>query len=102
MASVNSPTSLAVDTNGNLFIADTGNNRVVEVPAGGGQQFTILSGVASFAIAVDGAGDLFVSNPEHQPRVEGLDYIGESRRRERLQLELRRNHNPDLCRHGER
>ena len=35
---------------------------MVEVPANGGQQFTIDSGVASTAIAVDGAGDLFVSN----------------------------------------
>jgi len=60
--SVNGPTSLAVDANHNLFIADTGNNRVVEVPANGGPQFTIDSGVASTAIAVDGAGDLFVSN----------------------------------------
>jgi sugar lactone lactonase YvrE len=60
--SVNGPTSLAVDGNYNLFIADAGNNRVVEVPAEGNQQFTMLSGIAANAIAVDGAGDLFVLN----------------------------------------
>ncbi len=60
--SVNGPTSLAVDGNSNLFIADTGNNRVVKVQANGGPQFTIDSGVASTAIAVDGAANLYVSN----------------------------------------
>lgn len=62
--SVNGPTGLAADGNGNLFIADTGNNRVVEVPRAvpGGQQFTILSGIASNAIAADEAGNLFVTN----------------------------------------
>jgi len=58
--SVNGPTGLAVDGNGHIFIADTGNNRVVEVPVAGDQQFTILSGIASNAIAADGAGDVFV------------------------------------------
>jgi hypothetical protein len=60
--SVNGPISLAVDGNLNLFIADAGNNRVVEVPAEGNQQFTILSGIVANAIAADGAGVLFVVN----------------------------------------
>jgi hypothetical protein len=32
---------LAVDANGNVFTADTGNNRVGELPAGGGAQITL-------------------------------------------------------------
>ena len=70
VAGLNSPTSLAVDTSGNLFVADSGNNRVVELPAGG-QQFTVLSGVASTVIAVDGAGDLFVSDQKTNHVLKG-------------------------------
>ena len=36
---------MAVDAAGDVFIADTGNNRVVEVPAGGGAQTTMGSGL---------------------------------------------------------
>src|SRR3954451_11943856 len=37
----NGPEGVAVDGSGNVFIADTGNNRVVELPAGGGRQITV-------------------------------------------------------------
>jgi hypothetical protein len=58
---------LAVDGAGDLFIADWANNRVVEVPAGGGAPTAIdpsVDGVPltmPYALAVDGAGDLFMA-----------------------------------------
>ena len=36
------PTAVAVDAAGDVFIADTHNSRVVEVPAGGGPQITVV------------------------------------------------------------
>ena len=52
---------VAVDGAGNVLIADTFNNRVVQVtPAG--VQTTVVSGVTSpFGVAVDGSGDLFIT-----------------------------------------
>ncbi|MDQ6836787.1 MAG: Ig-like domain repeat protein, partial [Actinomycetota bacterium] len=48
------PTGVAVDAAGDVFIADSGNNQVVEVPAGGGAQTTVRSGLNSpFGVAVD-------------------------------------------------
>ena len=37
------PYGVAVDGAGDVFIADTGNNRVVEVPAAGGAQTTLAA-----------------------------------------------------------
>lgn len=55
--------ALAVDRAGNLFIADSGNNRIVEIPAAGGPQITVASGLNSpQAVAVDAAGDLFIAD----------------------------------------
>ena len=54
---------VAVDAAGNVFIADTYNARVVEVPAGGGPQATVGSGLcAPTGVAVDGAGDVFIAD----------------------------------------
>ena len=65
------PTGVAVDAGGNVFIADLGNNRVVEVPAGGGPQFTVGSGLAGpFGVAVDGAGDVFIADSGNSRVVE--------------------------------
>lgn len=56
---------VAVDGAGNLFISDTGNSRVVELPwtgSGYGTQVTVASGLhAPEGLAVDGAGDLYVT-----------------------------------------
>lgn len=77
-ASLNRPTSVAVDTKGNLFIADSSNNRIRKVAAngiittfvGGGQSSDI--GIGSLAtrvrlsrpqsIAIDSNGDVFFSD----------------------------------------
>jgi sugar lactone lactonase YvrE len=60
---LNAPQGVAVDAQGDVFIADSGNSRVVEIPAGGGPQFTVGSGfILPIAVAVDGAGNVFVAD----------------------------------------
>jgi len=57
------PSGVAVDEAGDVFIADTNNNRVVKVLAGGGAQTTVGSGLSfPSAAAVDGAGDVFIAD----------------------------------------
>jgi hypothetical protein len=60
------PNGVAVDGAGDVFIADSGNNRVVKVPAGctnAACQTTVGSGLDDPAgVAVDGAGDVFIAN----------------------------------------
>lgn len=57
---------VAVDPAGDVFVADSGNNQVVEVPAGcnsSGCQITIDSGLnGDQRVAFDGAGNLFISD----------------------------------------
>ena len=56
---------------GDVFIADTGNNRVVEVPANGDPQITIGSGFSSpDGVAVDASGDVFVADTGNNRVVE--------------------------------
>jgi len=62
---------VAVDGAGDVFIADAGNNQVVEVPAGGGPQTTVGSGLQQpWAVAVDGAGDVFIADAGNNQVVE--------------------------------
>jgi sugar lactone lactonase YvrE len=57
------PGGVAVDAAGNVFIADTFNNRVVKVPANGGDQITLDSRLNLPAdVAVDGAGNVFIAD----------------------------------------
>ncbi|MDH6122799.1 streptogramin lyase, partial [Kitasatospora sp. GAS204B] len=55
-----------------LFIADTRNSRVVEVPAGGGAQSTVpATGLISpYGVAVDAAGDVFIADNSNNRVVE--------------------------------
>ncbi len=75
-AGLNLPTGVAVDGAGDVFIADSWNNRVVEAPAGGGAAITIaptVNGVglnAPFGVAVDSAGDLFTTDAGNNRVVE--------------------------------
>ena len=66
------PTFMAVDKAGDLFIADARNNRVVEIPAGGGVQITVpASGLNSpTGVAVDQAGDVFIGDTSNNRVVE--------------------------------
>ena len=68
---LNGPYGVAVDGAGDVFIADTYNNRVVEVPAGGGAQTTVGASL-NFpqGVAVDGAGDVFIADTYNNRVVE--------------------------------
>lgn len=58
------PTGLALNAAGDLYIADSGNNRVVKVPAGGGGQSTVpTTGLSDpLGLALDGSGSLYVAD----------------------------------------
>src|SRR5262249_39212641 len=54
------PKAVAVDAQGDIFVADTGNNRVLEVKPDGSQAIIGSGLVAPSGVAVDGHGDVFV------------------------------------------
>ena len=56
------PEGVAVDAAGDLFIGDLGNDRVVEVPAGGGAATAVEKLSLPEGLAVDGAGNLFIGD----------------------------------------
>ena len=72
----NNPFDPAVDGNGNLYITDQNNSRVVELPAGGGAPIAIdpvVGGkglVHPGGVAVDGAGNLYISDLDRNFVVE--------------------------------
>ena len=62
---------VAVDAAGDLFIANSGSNQVVEIPTGGGSQLTLGSGLSSpMGLAVDGAGNVFIADQGNNRVVE--------------------------------
>jgi DNA-binding beta-propeller fold protein YncE len=60
------PSGIALDGNGNVYIADTGNNRVLKETLSGASyiESTVPSSTLSYpsAIAVDGAGNIYISD----------------------------------------
>ncbi len=66
------PWGVAVDGAGDVFIADTLSSRVVEIPAGGGPQTTVLASGLNrpYGVAVDGAGDVFIADEANNLVVE--------------------------------
>ncbi|NEE59116.1 hypothetical protein G3M55_83100, partial [Streptomyces sp. SID8455] len=58
------PNGLALDSAGNLFVADFVNDRVVRIPADGGPQTTVpATGLSQpTGLAFDRRGDLYVSD----------------------------------------
>ncbi|MGD0128659.1 MAG: choice-of-anchor D domain-containing protein [Terriglobia bacterium] len=59
---LNVPQGVAVDSSGNVYLADTGNGRVLEFGAGGAGQTTVASGLSNpRGVAVDAAGNLYVA-----------------------------------------
>jgi sugar lactone lactonase YvrE len=62
---------VALDGAGDLFIAENLNNQVVELPAGGGAQTTVGTGLhGPYGVAVDGAGDIFIADTGDNQVVE--------------------------------
>jgi sugar lactone lactonase YvrE len=60
---LDNPTAVATDGNGNVYIVDAYNNRLVKVAANGGAQTTVGTGLANpLGVAVDGAGNIFIAD----------------------------------------
>jgi serine/threonine protein kinase, bacterial len=59
------PRGVAVDAKGDVYVTDSGNNRVLELPAGSTSQSVVaISGLERpDDVAVDGAGDIEVTDP---------------------------------------
>ena len=71
--SLNVPFGEAVDGAGDVFVASSAGNQVIELPAGGGPgtQSTVGSGLNEpSGVAVDGAGDVFIADPGNSRVVE--------------------------------
>ena len=68
------PQKVAVDGNGNIFLADSGGGKLWKIPAGGGTPVQIASGFAGtpYGFTIDGAGNLFVGDTDHFRIVEIL------------------------------
>jgi streptogramin lyase len=59
------PSDVAVDANGNIYVADNGNNSVKEIPPGCSSSScvtTLASGFAPGGVAVDGSGNVYVTD----------------------------------------
>lgn len=69
---VDLPQGLAIDTAGDLFVSDSGDNRVLELSSGGSSPITLpFSGLSDpRGIAVDPAGDVFVVDTGNNRVVE--------------------------------
>ena len=57
------PNGVAADSNGVIYIADSGGNKVVKIASSGGTATTLMSGLSKPAqVAVDGAGNVYVAD----------------------------------------
>jgi uncharacterized protein (TIGR03437 family) len=81
-AQLNQPGACVLDTAGNLYIADSGNNRIRKVSPGG--TITTVAGDGRSAllnaprgVAVDGSGNVFISDTGNN-RIRMLDAAGET------------------------
>ena len=62
ISGLGSPHGIAVDGNGNLYVADVTNGDVVEVPTGGGTPVMVAQGLTGpHGVAVDAGGNVYVA-----------------------------------------
>ena len=63
------PAAVAVDSSGNVFVADASRNEVMEIPAGGGPPVQIGADEGNFnqpqGLAVDAAGNVYVADTDN-------------------------------------
>ncbi len=71
-AGLNTPTAIAVDNSGDVFLVNSSNNTVQEIAAGTDTVTTLLSGFHNpvTSITVDSAGDVFAFDSYHNSIVE--------------------------------
>jgi sugar lactone lactonase YvrE len=68
---LSNPSGVAVDLAGNVYVADTGNGRVIKVASNGAISALGFSGLSSpLGLAVDAAGDVFVADSGNSRIVE--------------------------------
>jgi DNA-binding beta-propeller fold protein YncE len=73
--SLSSPAGIVVDSAGDVYLVDTGNNQVVEVSAQGAASVLTINGLSPSlsspsGIAIDGAGDLYIADTGNSRVVE--------------------------------
>lgn len=72
---LSNPSDVAVDPTGNIFIADTSNNQIVEVSPSGTRSVLSITGLspalsAPIGLAIDGSGDLLIADSGNSRIVE--------------------------------
>jgi sugar lactone lactonase YvrE len=72
---LNSPNDVIVDSQGNVYIADTHNNQIVEVTAAGAASIVTFPGLSPAlhnpnGVAIDGLGNLYVADSSNSRIVE--------------------------------
>ncbi len=88
-SSLSAPSGLAIDPAGSLYIADTGNLRLLKIPSEAGtfnanDQFAVAQTIFTpYAVALDGLGNLYVSDSvdgsvNQVARTQGLLNLGEA------------------------
>jgi len=59
----NHPTGIAIDGAGNVYVAETGNNAIKKIPAGGGSVVTLVYDFSQpMGLAIDAAGNIYVAD----------------------------------------
>jgi sugar lactone lactonase YvrE len=70
-AGLHCPRGVAVDAQGNVFIANSNYSEIIEVPAGGGAEFTVGTGFnGPNGVTVTKTGDLFIGDSRNNRVVE--------------------------------